>query len=277
MLSLHKGRPVRSSAARPFWTVTRKGKGADHPVGRRLPAERASRPATLVELELRSPPLPHWLQDLGSRWHAEVKLHVCRPEGDGPGTLLQLLEVDARVEAMPAIVRFLQDRAGTGRVGISSLAPHRLLVRLTQPLPPLCRCAFEMGAICTSCPFLPSPEAPAEIVGGEEFSWSLLVRDGSRVPTLLKTLERPGAPLPHLVRVGRFRAMKTLTPRQELALSLAVRLGYYDVPRRAGLAEVARALGVSRAATMEMLRRAMHKLALQRQPSLPSGAPLRNP
>ncbi len=230
--------------------------------------------ATLIALELRTPPVPHWLQDLGSRWHAEVKLHVCRPSGDGSGTLLQLLEIIARAETMPEIVRFLRERAGPGHVSVSTLAPYRLLVRLTQRLPPLCRCAFEMGAICTTCPFLPSNPSPEYPSVEEEFSWSLLVRDGSRVPTLIKSLERPGAALPHLVRVGRYRAMEALTPRQELALSVAVRLGYYDVPRRARLEEVARGLGISRAAAMEVLRRATRKLAMQRQQPFPPGTTL---
>lgn len=233
------------------------------------PPPRLPRSATLIALELRTPPVPHWLQDLGSRWHAEVKLHVCRPSGDGSGTLLQLLEIIARADSMAEIVRYLRDRAGPHHVSVSTLAPHRLLVRLTQRLPPLCRCAFEMGAICTTCPFLPSGASREDPAVEEEFSWSLLVRDGSRVPTLLKSLERPGAALPRLVRVGRYRAMEALTPRQELAISLAVRLGYYDVPRRARLDAVARGLGISRAAAMEILRRATRKLAMQRHQPFP--------
>lgn len=235
------------------------------------PRERSQLPAsaTLIALELKTPPVPHWLQDLGTRWDAEVKLHVCRPSADGSSTLLQLLEVTAPAGSMPSIIRFLHERAGPRHVSVSTLAPHRLLVRLAQRLPPLCRCAFEMGAICTTCPFLPTHHASSDPSVEEEFSWSLLVRDGSRVPSLLKSLERPGAALPHLVRVGRYRAMEALTPRQELAVSLAVRLGYYDVPRRADLDDVARALGTSRTAAMEVLRRATRKLAVQRQLTFP--------
>ena len=198
---------------------------------------------------------------------------MCRPSGDGSGTLLQLLEIIARTESMPEIVRFLRERAGSEHVSVSALAPYRLIVRLTQRLPPLCRCAFEMGAICTTCPFLPSSSPGTDPSVEEEFSWSLLVRDGSQVPTLLKSLERPGAALPRLVRVGRYRAMEALTPRQELAISLAVRLGYYDVPRRSRLEDVARGLGISRAATMEILRRAHRKLAVQRLEPIPPGKP----
>ncbi len=234
-----------------------------------VPPEPLPTSATLVALELRTPPVPHWLQDLGTRWHAEVKLHVCRPSVDETATLLQLLEITASEGSMPEIVRFLRERAGPHHVSVSTLAPYRLLVRLSQRLPPLCRCAFEMGAICTTCPFLPSGPSSSDPSVEPEFSWSLLVRDGARVPTLLKLLERPGAALPHLVRLGRYRAMEALTPRQELALSLAVRLGYYDVPRRARLEEVAQGLGVSRAAAMEVLRRATRKLAVQRQLAFP--------
>ncbi len=46
-----------------------------------------------------------------------------------------------------------------------------------------------------------------------------------------------------------------LTKRQREALSLAVALGYYEVPRRANLHEVAQRMGMSAGAASELLRR----------------------
>lgn len=56
-------------------------------------------------------------------------------------------------------------------------------------------------------------------------------------------------------------AAARLTPQEEAALAVARRLGYFDVPRRAGLAAVARALRVSASAAGYRLRRATAKLA----------------
>ncbi len=61
-------------------------------------------------------------------------------------------------------------------------------------------------------------------------------------------------------KTGTFRPRSPRTPRQEQALRMAFHLGLYAYPRRATLAEVARALGVGRSATLELLRRAVSDL-----------------
>ena len=61
---------------------------------RRGPRRPRSVPA-LVELRIRGGPVPHWMQDLGTRWGAGVRLHVCRHAGAAPRRLLQLLEINA--------------------------------------------------------------------------------------------------------------------------------------------------------------------------------------
>ncbi len=54
--------------------------------------------------------------------------------------------------------------------------------------------------------------------------------------------------------------LRTLTDTQMKALEAAVRLGYYDSPRRSGLRELAEHLGVSRAAAEKTLRAAESKV-----------------
>ncbi len=54
--------------------------------------------------------------------------------------------------------------------------------------------------------------------------------------------------------------MQWLTPRQREALVAAYRAGYYDTPRRADSARVARSLDLSKSATVEHLRKAQKRL-----------------
>lgn len=228
---------------------------------------------SLVELKVRAPPPTHWLQDLGSRWGAVVQVHVCRPLGKNSGLLLRLLEVVAEPERIPSISRFLYENGGRGNVALTRLAPHRLLVRLVAPTPALCTTVFEMGAICTSCPYLPNGHG--EGAQESEFVWGLLSPSAASMRPLLESYRTPGSPPPKLLRVGEFRASRELTSRQEAALEVAVKLGYFETPRRAGLPEVAKALGVSRATAMEVLRRALQKLTEQWKGGAPF--PLANP
>jgi hypothetical protein len=207
--------------------------------------------------------VPHWMQDLGRKWGAGVRLHVCRQMGGAQRRLLQLVEINATPEALPEIVAFLRQRADRQEISLTQLGPHRLLVRLVGPLPALCHSVFEMGAICMSCPFLPSSEPLEE--GAREGEWRVLVHRVRDAHPLLASFTTPEHSPASLVRIGSYRGSHDLTRRQEIAVATAFALGYYDVPRRVQLKEVARSLGVSRATAMENLRRGMRKLASQRQ------------
>ncbi len=203
------------------------------------------------------------MQDLGTRWNAGVRLHVCRQAGGSPPRLLQLVEINAIPSALPEIVEFLRQRSPAHDVSITQLGSNRLLARLIGPLPAICHSVFEMGAICMSCPFLPSAGEPA--AEAREGNWRVLVQRARDAHPLLASFTTPDNSPASLVRIGAYRGVRDLTARQELAVGTAFALGYFDYPRRAQLADVAKTLGVSRAAAMENLRRGMRKLAAQRQ------------
>lgn len=203
------------------------------------------------------------MQDLGTRWGAGVRLHVCRQTEGSPRRLLQLLEINAPPAALPEITAFLRQRAGSQQVSLTQLGPHRLLVRLVGPLPALCHSVFEMGAICMSCPFLPAADAAED--ESKEGEWRVLVHRVRDARPLLASFTTPGNSPASLIRIGSYRGSHDLTSRQELAVGTAFVLGYYDYPRRAQLKDVAKSLGVSRATAMENLRRGMRKLASLRQ------------
>jgi predicted DNA binding protein len=55
-------------------------------------------------------------------------------------------------------------------------------------------------------------------------------------------------------------AMEILTPKQRKALVAAYQSGYYDIPKRADSADVARALALGKSTTLEHLRKAEKRL-----------------
>ncbi|HYK94188.1 MAG TPA: helix-turn-helix domain-containing protein [Thermoplasmata archaeon] len=204
------------------------------------------------------------MQDLGTRWGAGVRLHVCRRADGAPRQLLQLLEITSTAEDIPAIAAFLRDRRETRSLSLTQLGPHRLLAHVVTPLPALCHSVFEMGAICMTCPFLPNEEARSAEAAGES-DWRVLVHRSRDAAPLLASYSAPGDLPASLVRIGSYGGAQDLTPHQERAVAVAFALGYFDYPRRAQLGDVARSLGVSRAAAMENLRRGLRKLASHRQ------------
>jgi predicted DNA binding protein len=57
---------------------------------------------------------------------------------------------------------------------------------------------------------------------------------------------------------------KTLTKKQRELLEIAYRKGFFDVPRRVTLGQLAEELGVSRSTLMESLRRAEARIMRER-------------
>ena len=141
---------------------------------------------------------------------------------------------------------------------MTRLGPQRLLVWQTQPMPGLCRTVFEAGGVCTCCPYLPRPP------DDDGRDWAVLLSRRPGEPVALAPRTGLGGEAPTIVRVGQYRGSQPLTSRQERAIAVAFEMGYFSYPRRADLAEVARALSISRSTAMEILRRGLMKLVAQR-------------
>jgi predicted DNA-binding protein (UPF0251 family) len=215
-------------------------------------------PSSLLEIRFKGTSVARWIQELTDRWNARVRLHVCRPIERRRNRILRLFEVSAPAGTVEEVREFLLAQVGSENAAVTRVAPNRLMVWTSTAIPRLCAAVFDAGAVCTVCPYLP-PVSPED---GE--SWGILLPHAADAQLPLGAMTRPGRPTPAVVRIGPYRGAGALTARQEQAVDEALRLGYFDHPRRAELKDVARALGVSRSTAMEVLRRAMMKLAQQR-------------
>lgn len=213
--------------------------------------------AALLEVRFQGASLAPWVQELYDRWGASVRLQVCRPIGGGRRRLLRLFEVDAVPERIDEVRQYLVAHFGPAHAAVARIAPHRLMVWTETASPRLCSAVFAAGAICTVCPQI----HPVQGNNGER--WGILLPQGADARLPLDATARPGRAPAAVVRIGRYVEDGPLTPRQELVLDEAVRLGFFAFPRRAGLKELAREVGISRPTAMEILRRAIGKLAAQ--------------
>ncbi len=121
------------------------------------------------------------------------------------------------------------------------LAPTSLWIRFEEPFQVLNR--LLDGLVVKRLEMTPAGTATAFISGPPDRAGRLatMVSQASPQLTMREAIQvAPEAPL---------------TRRQREALSLAVALGYYEVPRRANLHEVAERMGMSAGAASELLRR----------------------
>gem|GEM_PF-6193934 len=146
-------------------------------------------------------------------------------------------------------------------MAFTSLSPSTGLLFLESDLPDACHAVFTSGSLCLQCPLLWGPKRVAA-------PWRVLVPGPESLRRFLKDLRpfRSGDSVS--VHLQRYRESRRMTRRQRQALDTALRLGFFSCPRRGGLAEVARALGISRATASEILRRAQANLLQERSPLL---------
>ncbi len=215
--------------------------------------ERSSR---LVEVTLDLPTPADWLANLPLGGSTMVRVLICRPNGRKRPRMLRVLEVVAPPTELSDLTQELDRRVRGSSLALLPMGSNRLLVRMETPQTPVCAGSFRSGAYCLECPYFPSE--PGSANGERRGSWVL---PSAGVPTLMRALRGPGAsPAPRVVRIGRYRERDRLTSRQDEALHLAHRMGFFEVPRKADLGALSQALGVSRATAMELVRRGLRSL-----------------
>ncbi len=228
-------------------------------------AEPGAASRSLAEVRVRTATPEESLETLLRQSGARARLVSCRATGSNAGArLLRWLDVEAAPVDLQAFESAARRRFGADAVSASSVDRGRAIFRLSVPLPGFCPAVSLTGGLCESWPFL----APTED-GGPLPVGVLLPRNGE-VARFGEELADRKVGLGSLERMGPYVPRPTLTRRQEMALRAALELGYFEYPRRAGLGEVARRLGIGRSAALELLRRALSQLA--RRYYAPSGA-----
>ena len=219
------------------------------PPAQREASSRAT-PLLEVRLDLRSEGQP--LTDLLYREGAEAHLIACRLSDRPPRRLLRWLDVAVDPVRRERLLHALRHHRPSRALAIATLGPGRLLVRVSEPAPSICVTTYRANGICVECPLLARAEHGA---------WRVIVPRGNRTKAFLRELPAAGAGPWAIARLKPGRSASALTRRQDLALRTAYDLGYFGYPRRGSLGDVGRALGTGRSATLEILRRAMAKLA----------------
>lgn len=191
------------------------------------------------------------LSEVLRREGAGTQLIACRLSDRAPRRLLRWLDVDVPSERRDRLLRLLRRRVPARDLAVAVIGPDRLLVRVTERAPAICLAAFRAGGLCVNCPLLAVRVRPPV---------RMVVPRGTDLSRFLRDVRGGGARL-SIARPKPYRSGAGLTRRQDRALRTAYGLGYFDYPRRGTLGDVARALGVGRSAALEMLRRAMAKLA----------------
>ncbi|HYM38540.1 MAG TPA: helix-turn-helix domain-containing protein [Thermoplasmata archaeon] len=201
----------------------------------------------MIEATLRITLPCSWVTEVTREHGATVNLVEQKPAG---GTTLQtLVEIDPG-EADPTAV-------------VETLRGNRFVHRVEAIVPPKGKIlATLLVDHCDACQALANSDAfltDATATPGGGLEWHLLAPTRPSVEALVRILKDRGIAV-ELAAIRSARGSGSLTERQERVLSLAFELGYFDFPKKIGLTELARKLGVSKAALSETLRTGEEKI-----------------
>ncbi len=197
-----------------------------------------------------------WLSELATQLGVRVRIRACRPAG--PGKVLRLVTLTAPAARIPKVERFVRSNAVADRLLLGRYGRDQILVYLVSDIPPLCRQILGMGAVCTSCGSDEDPNPGAD----RELSFVVAKSEALQRTLYDWAKSLPGSP--QVLRIAPPRGTPSITLRQQLAVEVALKQGYYAEHRRVGLREISPALGVSPSTAGELLRSGVAKI-LQRE------------
>ncbi len=201
----------------------------------------------MIEAVLRVTLPCSWVTEVTGGFGATLNLVEQKPAGDR--TLQSLVEIDPG-EADPNAI-------------VAALRGNRFVRSLEAIVPPKGRILATLEvANCHACHELANSECfltDATATEGGGLEWRLLAPRRASVQSLVAALRKRKIPV-ELQSLRSVKGAGNLTDRQARVLSLAYELGYFEFPKKIGLAELAKKLGVSTAALSETLHTGEEKV-----------------
>ncbi len=201
----------------------------------------------MIEAVLRVTLPCSWVTDITGRFGATLNIVEQKPSG--PRTLQSLVEIDPGETASNEIVEGLRENRFIH--GVEAIVPPKGKILATLQVDN-CHACHELAS--SEC-FL--TDATATQGGGLE--WRLLAPRRSSIENLVTTLKNRGIAV-ELRSIKTVKGSGSLTDRQARVLSLAYELGYFEFPKKINLTDLAKKLGVSKAALSETLHSGEEKV-----------------
>lgn len=201
----------------------------------------------MIEAALRVTLPCSWVTEVTGQYGATLNLVEQKPAG--PRSLQTLVEIDPGERDPDAIVEGL--RRNRFVHGVEAIVPPKGKILATLQVDNCHACHELANSEC----FL--TDATATEGGGLE--WRLLAPKRSSIESLVRTLKGRGIPV-ELVSIRNVKGSGSLTDRQARVLSLAYELGYFEFPKKINLTDLAKKLGVSKAALSETLHTGEEKV-----------------
>jgi predicted DNA binding protein len=203
----------------------------------------------LIEATILTKVQQSWVTAISERYQPRLRLLQSKPSGK-PGEVLQLFEIDIDSDLKDELLRHLQSDPDISELAIAH-TNSRGLRGLVRARGPVSRCIADSDCFLLHASNLADATMAWRVMGAQRSFRRLLGR-----------LQSSG--IDHrVIDRSLVRSKRSLTARQEWILRLALKKGYFDIPKRTHVRSLAKLVEISPPAVHESLRKSQKKLVME--------------
>ena len=185
-----------------------------------------------------------WIKAVSGGHSALVKITDIRSEGS-PNTVQDFVEISSAKASANELIDTISDSKNIKNADLVQLDRHRIKGMVTTRGCPVCSTLAGL-----SCSLL-----SASTRDDQKMEWNILISGEDTLKKITDRLSSAGVTY-EITQVSNLSRKNDLTARQEEIAKIALELGYFEFPKRIGIEELSKRLGITAGTLSEILRRA---------------------
>ena len=198
----------------------------------------------MLEVHLLVEAPQEWIKTMSKGHSALVRITDIRSE-KSPDAVQNFVEISSPGTKAQELIDTISQSKNIKNSDLVQLDKHRIKGMVTTHDCPVCSTLAGL-----SCSLL-----SASTREDNKMEWKLLISGEDTLKTLTQRLLQKGVNY-DITQVSRLYAKNDLTARQEQIAKISLELGYFEFPKRIGIEELSKRLGISAGTLSEILRRA---------------------
>lgn len=199
-------------------------------------------PMLEVHLLLDAP--QEWIRTMSQGHSALVRITDIRSKRS-PKSVEDLVEISSPNSRAEELMDAINKSDNIKNSDLVQLDSHRIMGMITTHGCPVCSTLAGLSCSLIS----------ASTEKDNKMAWKLLISGEDTLKKLTERLSSKGVNYT-ITQVSRIAAKNELTARQEQIAKISLEMGYFEFPKKIGIEELARRLGISAGTLSEILRRA---------------------
>ncbi len=231
---------------------TRKGSGTSGKLFKRLSLNQDA----LKEIVLKLKASSTWSSEAGLS-PSTVRILDCKTVPMDKKGLSQLVELNTPDGQLNEIIKKIKQNPEVMDANFTETKRGGAVGRVLSRHTLACRSVQQSSLFCRTCLFHSKPDDKGMM------EWTLVLPDGHALTHFLGELESAEIDV-EIKSISKMVDGKSLTPRQQSIMHIALDKGYFDYPRKVDLSVLAKDLKMSKSNLSEILRRGAKKALTSR-------------